>query len=171
MDDLDEFYKSYGERLASRLPGIAHSEAQPAFVFVADMENPVEVMSFTSSGKAPAGRPILVWDNFDEDIDTGGRDNYHTQLKCSFSILQKASDAVSKARAYQQARQIILQALSIMISDAQNGELQAQTIQVEIRQLPLEKIGPISSNWYGRGIQFSWIVPIDLTLDPDTVFD
>ncbi|GAB2571749.1 hypothetical protein [Spirosoma areae] len=164
MDNLHDFYRTYGERLASRLPGIAHSAEHRAFVFVEEMDNPKEVLEFTSNGKAPAGQPILVWDNFDEDLDTGGRDNYHSQLKCSFSVLLKALDNPGRATAYRVGRAIVLNALAIMIQDAEQGALYAESIQMELRQLPLEKVGPVSAQWYGYGVQFSWMVPINLTL-------
>lgn len=171
---LDEFYKEYGETLASRLPEIAHTNVKPAFVFVAEIDNPVEVKELANNKQITTDGPILVWDNFDEDIDSGGRDNFHSTLKCSLSVLFKETKLFTRAQAFRQARAIILKALSVMIQDAQsydeNGSLCEVGIQMDIQQFPLEKIGPVSGQWYGRGVQFSWIVPVDLTYDESALY-
>src|SRR5438128_1287448 len=108
MENLSDFYKTYGESLATRLMAIGHIPARPAFVFVEDIDNPIEILSFTSNGKAPASKPILVWDNFDEDLETSGRDNYHFALTGSFSVLAKALDQPAKTKTYRDCRAIVL---------------------------------------------------------------
>lgn len=165
MDDLDEFYRNYGETLASRLPEIAHSSAKKAFVFVTNVDDPAEAQTFST--KAPIGQPFLAWDNFDEDLNTSGRDNYHLAIKGSFSLWQKATDKVTQAQVYANCRKIVLKALSVMIADSEEGVLEAEGIVMEINQIPMEKTGPLNATWYGYGAQFSWLVPIDLTLGED----
>lgn len=162
MENLDQFYKQYGQSLADRLPGLLPLEAAISFVFVEDIADPKEVMAAVKT--IPDGGYLLAWDNFDEAIDTGGRDNYHLPLTGSFSFSQKAADQPARSAAHARCRQLVLKAFALMLQDGAEGELEKEAIQVEVRQLPLEKIGPVATSWYGYGLQFGWSVPLDLDL-------
>ncbi len=164
MDNLNEFYRAYGLSLATRLAPFMEPVQVMPFVFVDEMDNPVEILSYTSSGKPPEGLPVLVWDNFEESIDTGGRDNYHLPVQGSLSVLMKAKDQSAKHTVRQRCRQLVLKAFAMMLADAADGALEQEGIQLDVRQVPLEKVGPVSIQWYGYGLQFSWHVPLDLTL-------
>lgn len=162
--DLSGFYERYGESLARRLADIAFSEANASYLFVENMGDPAEVLAHISSGKTQEGKALLVWENFEEDLDTGGRDNYHTVIQGSVAVIRKAGDRAAIREAKQIGRAVVLKVLALMLQDEVEGSLYEQTIRVEIRQRPLQAIGPISTNWYGYALQFSWIVPIDLSL-------
>ncbi|RYC69747.1 hypothetical protein [Spirosoma sordidisoli] len=166
MGPTEEFYRAYGESLASRLAEIAHSPARPAFVFLEDMGDPKELKLQTGRKDALLGDNQLVWEAFQEDLDTGGRDNYHSVWTGSVAVIRKATTDEQIRAARATARQLVLKAYALMLQDAAHGALAEEFIQVEVRQLPLEKIGPIASGWHGYGLQFSWTVPVDLELGP-----
>ncbi|UHG93433.1 hypothetical protein [Spirosoma oryzicola] len=167
MTDLSEFYKAYGEGLASRLADIAYSESNKTFCFVEDVGSPTEVISFNFGPN-----PVLVWEDFEEDIETAGRDNYYSQIVGSMAVMSKAGGSASKAgkrEVYRQNRAILLKAIALMIQDSESGELADQDISMEIRKFPCQKIGPVGGDKYGYGIQFTWLVPVNLTLTESDV--
>jgi len=162
MTELSDFYKRYGESLASRLEAIAHDpDAHPAFCFVEAAGDPSEVISFV--GKS-SNSPFLVWEDFEEDLETAGLDNYHSMIQGSLAILLKGLDKDAKREAYQIGRAIALKALAMMIDDSLEGELEAESIKIDVREFPCEKIGPVATSWYGYGISFKWRVPLELSV-------
>lgn len=168
--DLNDFYRAYGESLASRLMAIGHGDATPAFIFVEDMGDPAEVLDFTSRGKAEKGQNVLVWEQFMEDIDTAGRDNYHSVLKGSLAVIGKATDRAEIRQTFSRTRTTVLKLLALMLEDEAGGELGEWGIVVGVRELACEKVSVVANNWYGYGLQFTWTVPLDLTLsDADRV--
>lgn len=160
----DDFYEQYGESLATRLASIAHSPDDPAFVFVEEMGNPKEVLDSLNGGVIRPDRTILVWENHGEDLDTGGRDNYHGRWPGSLCVLQQATDRAGIRRAKAECRRILLAVIALMLADAQDGILEEQTIGFELRNVACEAVGPVVSNWYGYACDFSWTVPLDLDL-------
>lgn len=160
----NDFYEKYGESLATRLAAIGHSPADPAYVFVEEMGNPKEVQDSLNGGAIRPDRTILVWENHGEDLDTGGRDNYHGRWPGSLCVLQLATDRASIRIAKAECRRILLATIALMLQDAQDGVLEKQTISFELRNVPLEAVGPVVSNWYGYACDFTWTVPMDLDL-------
>lgn len=166
MPDPD-FFKTYGESVATRLTGIGHSPATPAFVFIEDRGDPKEVLTFTGKKAAQHAQNILVWEDYDEDVDNGSRDNYHSVWKGSVVVLAKALDAEARREVFQRTRALVLKALTLMLDDEAGGMLAEQGIEVAVRGLPLEKIGPIATSYYGYGLEFTWTVPLELMLTDD----
>lgn len=163
MDSLLEFYEDYGRALAGR---VLVGSGGPAlgFVLVEEMGDPSEVLAAIS--KPGPASVLLVWEQFGEDVSDGGRDNYHTNLTASVAVITKAQDRLGKREARAIGRKAVLEVLGLMIGDGYQGELNAVGIQVGVRRLPLSPVGPVGTNWYGYGLEFSWTVPLDLTL-PD----
>ena len=152
--DFSGFYETYGKSLASRLlPGMP-------FIFVEDLDDPQEILKMVS--KVPEGQPLFCWDNFDEELDTAGKDNFTLSVTGSFSVLKKALSTIPRQIVQAQCRVMVLAAFALMIDDARAGSLLEQSIRLDLRQLPLQRIGPISASWYGYQIQFRWTVPADL---------
>lgn len=154
--DFSAFYLAYGKSLAARLlPGMP-------FVFVEDLDDAQEVMKLISGSGVLEGGYLFCWDNFDEDLDTAGRDNFTLSVTGSFSVLKKSLGLSDRAQLKAQCRQLVLQAFTIMLADAREGSLEQQSIRLDLRQIPLQRVGPLSASWYGYQLQFRWTVPADL---------
>lgn len=154
--DFSQIYKAYGQSLAARLV----TTSAMSFVFVEDLDDPQEVIKAVA--KAADGESLFCWDNFDEDLDSGGRDNFTLSVTGSFSVLKKAKELSARHVVQGQCRGAVLQAFSLMLADARTGFLLEQSIRLDLRQIPLQRIGPLSASWYGYQLQFRWTVPADL---------
>lgn len=160
--NLSDFYKAYGEDLASRLPDI--DTYKNGYVYLESIGNPTEIQEAAQRGGFSDGQPFLILEDYQEDLETAGRDNYYSKITGSLVVLiQSGPEKEKKRQAYQQGRTLVLQAIAQMISDSQEGPLEERGISIDLREFPCEKIGPINGSCFGFGVQFTWHVPLDLT--------
>jgi hypothetical protein len=113
----------------------------------------------------------MIWENFQEDIDNGGRDNYHSAVVGSMMIMQKGVNKAGKHQARRECRAALLKAFALMLQDSLQGVLADNYIQLDVRDLPCESMVGMLKDYHGYGMQFRWTVPIDLDLVAGDVLD
>lgn len=165
IEDLAQFYDSYGETLAERMPDICHTEAEPRFILMT--ENSMdELTKFVT--KLRSGVFIMAWEQFGEELSDGRRDNYHTKLTGTLAILTKPhiNDTHTRRAAQRACRVVALRAIAQMRVDAleKDAPLWSENIRFDMDGQGGDYIGLTANGYVGYGYGFSWLVPLDLSV-------
>lgn len=170
MNDLNEFFRSYGESLASRLKAISHQPDQSRYIYIEDINSGEELVDARTKGLKPEMN-VLVWERPTEQLSTGRRDNYNTRLQGSLTIIRKPPKESLELRqqTVDTCRTVALKVLALMLRDEQQqeGALSEEGIRFELDGQSGESIPKLNGGWYGYAFSFDFLVPLDLNLTED----
>ncbi len=156
--NLIQYYFAYGESLATAIPAIGHTPANPRFVRITEMGNPDEFTRATAK-ELPADGTVLVWEMFSESPGDGQKNNWTSLINGTFVVLRKGT-TVEKLAIFDSTRRIGLEVLRKMIADSVEGALATERVLFQLQNGGGEAVGPLSVGWYGYAFSFTWRVPL-----------
>jgi len=101
---------------------------------------------------------LLQTPEFDKD---GDQDNVTEHVQCSFLVLDHLKPGDRKLPLYNSCKKIADQLINHLVQDAD------EFFEGAIPKTSEGKIGPLTDNIYGWGVNFAWDTGYDATLNPD----
>jgi hypothetical protein len=160
---MKKYYKGYFIKLATQNLDIAHTENDPAFFFIKDRFNLEE---FDNAIRSAGHTPAVLLENYSFDKeDSGSAKNYWKFLSCRFNVLAKAEvgneASIDEAQTYcESIAEEIIDKMREQLQDGMTFELtpgdKSPRIFFPVQNIKGDFIGPISTDYYGVTVGFTW---------------